>query len=187
MQPDVVPAPERRVDVVVIARELRRQVGVLESAFASAMLSTVRSSTNTCGAMQHEAANRSRSGAGMDQRDRSAVAVTDQDGVVDGELRRALREGRRAPRGACSPRRAARRAGPTCRTRSANRRAPGSRLLATPCPGKSFHSASDPRPSCRNTSVGAPPPTMARPRDRSVCIRGDGRRPAGNPRIMRGN
>ena len=43
---------------------------------------------------------------------------------------------------------------PTGRSRSASRRARGRRAAPRPCPGKSRHSATEPRPSCRNTSVG---------------------------------
>jgi len=50
VQPDVVPAAEGVGGIDVMARKLALQVGGLEGPLAAAMLFTLMSSTNTCGA-----------------------------------------------------------------------------------------------------------------------------------------
>ena len=77
IQPDVVPAPERRVDVGVVPPEPR--AGRCRDRRARrSMLATLTSSTKTCGAT---ATSRRRWKARrVQQRDRAAVAVTEQPG-----------------------------------------------------------------------------------------------------------
>jgi len=82
IEPGPVPAPERGVDVLVVLREARAQVAAL------VRLSRLRDAPQphllgeNVWSLEHKCA-RLPAAAGMDDRDRGAIAVTDEHRVVD--------------------------------------------------------------------------------------------------------
>jgi hypothetical protein len=78
VQPDVVPAAERRLGVGVMARQALAQVGGLERGLRAGNARHAQVLDEDMRGHDHEASH-AVPGAGVDQRDRAAVAVPDQD------------------------------------------------------------------------------------------------------------
>ena len=86
VQPDVVPAPERRNNVVVVTAQPLGEVGVLERRFRRGDAFHRDVFDEDVRRHCHHAANRTPAGARMNQRDRRAIAVADEDRCFDFEL-----------------------------------------------------------------------------------------------------
>ena len=139
---------------------------------ASAMLATVMSSTNTCGASRTSPLTGC--ARGVDQRDRAAVAVADEHRPLDVE-RSASSSGSTSSASSCM-KRGVRGLGRHVGLPVAGARVDAARGGRSPPPaaaGNSRHSPTEPSPSCRNTSAGSAPaislvsssapPTFTRP------------------------
>ena len=156
-EPDVVPAAERRVGVVVVAREARRAGRWLGRRRAPSRCCAIEtSSTKMCGATATTPATAGKA-RGVHQRDRAAVAVAEEPGLAR-RRRRALEERAAAPR---APARCMKSTRPALVARPRRRAAVAvaredeaarSRAASQNSRGKSRHIATEPRPSCRNTT-----------------------------------
>src|SRR5260221_3400436 len=92
MKPDVVPAAEGAVDIGVIAREAPPQVGRVISRPRRRDAGGGRVLDEDVRRLEDDGVHRPTPAAGMDERDRRAVAVADQDRILEAKRRPQLRQ-----------------------------------------------------------------------------------------------
>ena len=91
MEPDPVPTPEHRLDVSVVARKLIPKVGCLEGVSRSHDVGNRNVLDKHMRRHQYESCHGSPRSARVDQSDRAAVTVADEDRAFDGEFVEKLR------------------------------------------------------------------------------------------------
>ena len=157
-EPDVVPAAERRVGVVVVAREAARAGRrSRRRSRACAMLAIETSSTKTCGASATTPATSWKRAACSSAIEPPSLWPNSH-GPLDAERARAAPAGPRAPARCMksTPQRSSRRLRRRAAVAGARvDEARAGRARRRSAAGKSFHIATEPRPSCRKTTSGA--------------------------------
>ena len=145
-QPDIVPAAERAVEVVVISRQPAAQFApaIIRLGLGYALDRNILDEDMR--RFQHQRPDRPFSRAGVNERDRSRRRCGRPGWDCRDRMPRAAPANPPAPRGACKAGRAARGTGPTCRSPSANRSRCGSPWQRPGSPGNRATGRASPAP-----------------------------------------